>query len=208
MSFKLHENYKITITAGDSRELDLRTFNKDSLPRWEPREPRWKIPALLPLRDAKGNVITDHIPREQWDSEGNVIVDSEGNPILNSEGFPVYPQTFDSEGHPLWPWYRVMGRGPRFDMKHWPKLPSGFHQLQEEPIWGEIKIIVTDLPGSTVILEKSNDEYPNSIFFDREDTIDIPAGLYLYMLVYTTEKDTDTEEVQTLIDDAWFEVYK
>ena len=61
-------------------------------------------------------------------------VDSEGNPILNSEGFPVYPQTFDSEGHPLWPWYRVMGRGPRIDMKHWPKLPSGFHQLQEEPI--------------------------------------------------------------------------
>ena len=129
MSFKLHENNKITITAGDSRELDLRLFNKDSLPAFKPKEPRWKIPALPPI---PGKFTGEHV----FDSEGNMLENSEGVPI-DSEGnpiYPIYPPTIDSEGHFLMPWYWVMGKGPRFDLSHWPKLPSGFHQLQEEPI--------------------------------------------------------------------------
>ena len=58
---------------------------------------------------------------------------------------------------------------------------------------------MTDLVGNTV-LEKYNDEYPNSIFLDKEDTINLERGLYLYYIIWTTEKDTEREEVQTVVD--------
>lgn len=89
------------------------------------------------------------------------------------------------------------------------KLPSGFHQLQEEPIrYGDIIILkVRDFQGN-IVLEKQNDEFRNTIFFDKADTQYLEPGLYTWQLSYITDKDTDTEEEQTIVSEAFFEVLK
>ena len=59
---------------------------------------------------------------------------------------------------------------------------------------------VVNLKGEPV-LEKTNDEYPNTIFLDPEDTQEIEPGLYRYQLTYI---NTD-EEINTTIT-SFFEV--
>ena len=57
MSFRLHPDGRIVITAGDSAELDLRLFNKDSI--WH-RLPNIHFPrpkAEWPLLDGTGKVL-------------------------------------------------------------------------------------------------------------------------------------------------------
>lgn len=75
MSFKIHPNYRITITAGDSAEIDLRIFNKDSVsrsPYWhEPRQ--WFPKAEFPLLDASGELLWKTIQVQMTDSEGKPV---------------------------------------------------------------------------------------------------------------------------------------
>ena len=94
-----------------------------------------------------------------------------------------------------------MGKAPQWR----PKLPSGFHQLQEEPIdrHGVITIKVRDFQGN-IVLEKTNDEFINTIFLDPEDTKFLDPGVYLYQMEYVN----DDGEVQTIVDEAFFEVTK
>lgn len=226
--FELHPSYRITITRGDSAELDLRLFNKDSIwhrPLREPFLPEDR--KEFPLLDGKGEVLFKEIDVQEIDSEGNPVwdEDSEGNKIPHyiKNQVPAYPHDmplYDSEGREIIGWFKTpeglhrWGDWQRPDIRpmnlpnKWPfKYPSAYHNLQEEFIWDEVKIVIEDLEGN-VVLEKANDEYVNTIFFDKEDTIDLEPGLYLYKLIWTSDKDTDMEEVQTVIQDAWFEVYK
>ena len=189
---------------------------------------KWPRPkAELPLLDGTGKVLFRTMETQATDSEGKPIweEDSEGHQILDSEGLPipvmvpldvpVYPHDmplYDSEGREIYGWFitpeglhrwgdwqRPEPKANRLPDRFPFKLPSGFHQLQEEIIWDEIKFVVTDLVGNTV-LEKYNDEFPNTIFFDKEDTMNLERGLYLYYIIWTTEKDTEREEVQTVVD--------
>lgn len=162
MSFRLHPDGRIVITAGDSAELDLRLFNKDSI--WH-RLPNIKWPrpkAELPLLDGTGKVLFRTMETQAIDSEGKPIweEDSEGHQILDSEGLPipvmvpldvpVYPHDmpiYDSEGREIYGWFptpeglhrwgdwkRPEPKANRLPDRFPFKLPSGFHQLQEEII--------------------------------------------------------------------------
>ena len=207
------------ITAGDSAELDLRLFNKDSIWHRLPNIHWPKFDKEWPLLDGTGKPLLRLTVVQATDSEGKPIweEDSEGKlvPVMIPTAVPVYPHDmpiYDSEGREIYGWFptpeglhrwgdwkRPEPKANRLPDRFPFKLPSGFHQLQEEIIWDEIKFVVTDLVGNTV-LEKYNDEYPNSIFLDKEDTINLERGLYLYYIIWTTEKDTEREEVQTVVD--------
>ena len=82
--FKLHPNHRIVITQGDSAEMDMRLFNKDSLPRFKPRMPHFEFNGLWPIKD---KFTGEHV----FNSEGIMLEDSEGNPI-DSEGNYIYPE--------------------------------------------------------------------------------------------------------------------
>lgn len=73
--------------------------------------------------------------------------------------------------------------------------------LQEELIEPGDHMILQVVDKDKLILEKTNDEYPNTIFLDPEDTKNIKPGLYRYQLTYI---NTD-EEINTAIT-SFFEV--
>lgn len=204
--FRIDSNHSIFFTKGDSAEINPRFFNKD----WHTRdlkEPRpFKLPPLLAIRDRDGEV--EYTSDIQFDSEGNIITDSEGN-MIDSEGnyiYPVYPVTSEGIPYPPYPWFD--GITPPQDSEgrlyppHW-MLPvirnkhPKWSQI-EEIIWPEDVVVfrVKDMASGEVVLEKTNNEYPNSIFLDPQDTIDLEPKVYLYQL--TLESPLD-EEVNTSI---------
>ena len=177
--FHIDRNHKIYITQGDSAEIDMRIFNQD-------HEPRFLFPPFH-----------KHYPwplHQALDSEGNPIF-NDGNPLLDSEGKEIWPWTYDKDYwkdriHPVFRTFL-------------PPLHSPFRpRLQEELIeWNDqMNLKVVNLKGEPV-LEKTNDEYPNTIFLDPEDTQEIEPGLYRYQLTYI---NTD-EEINTTIT-SFFEV--
>jgi hypothetical protein len=202
--FRIDSNHSIYLTKGDSAQLDVRFFNKDWHIR-EYKEKKVKMPAISPITDIDGNVIYTSDPI--YDSEGNLVVDSEGNPI-DSEGnyiYPVYP--VNSEGIPYQPYWDALITPPQDENGHiypphffipirrhmWPR----WRQI-EEVIWPEDEVIFTvkDMNSGEVVLEKLNDEFPNTIFLDPEDTKDLQAKNYLYQLTLASPLD---EEVNTSI---------
>lgn len=74
-------------------------------------------------------------------------------------------------------------RGYRFEF-HTPhsRLPWPRFRHEEEYDIGYIKLIVKSVRDGSIVMVKENDEFPNSIFFDREDTIDMNPGLYVYQI--------------------------
>ena len=204
--FRIDANHSIFMTKGDSAELDVRFFNKD----WHMKDHKepipFKLPPLKPLKDRDGEVI--YSGEIQYDSEGNVITDSEGN-MIDSEGnyiYPVYPVTSEGIPYPPYPWYE--GITPPQDSEgrlyppHW-VLPimrnehPRWRQI-EEIIWPEdvVRFRLKDMASGEVVLEKVNDEFPNTIFFDTPDTEELEPKMYLYQL--TLESPLD-EEVNTSI---------
>lgn len=107
--FKLGPQRKIIITAGDSRELDLRILNKDNV--WH--RPLRELPHFpkieFPLLNAKGELLLKTIQVQRTDSEGKSLweEDSEGNliPVMIPNLVPTYPHDmpmYDSEGNEIY----------------------------------------------------------------------------------------------------------
>lgn len=132
-------------------------------------------------------------------------------PMFDSEGNEIYGFYWSPEGLMRWgtfnmPEFRLASYLPN----RWPwKYKSLWHPLQEEIIFPKDVVVmkVRDIQGN-IVLEKENEDYPNTIFLDKEDTQYLNPGLYTYQISYITDKDTDTEEEQTIIDEAFFEVLK
>ena len=204
--FRIDRNQSIFITRGDTAELDVRVFNKG----WHMKEQpsgvhRFKFYPLLPM--------IEEVKIE--DSEG---IHYEYEFVFDSEGYPVYP--VDSEGRPIW--YDPKMPLPRdsegkliidpsnifpkelpvikrFDWPRWRQIEEVLHR------WDRVTLTVKDLNGE-VVLEKFNDEFPNTIFLDKEDTIDLDPKVYMYQLSYEpeanrsiVEEHPEMQEMNTMI---------
>ena len=204
--FRIDKNQSIFITRGDTAELDIRVFNKD----WHIKEQPYgvhkhKLWPLLPM--------VEEVKIE--DSEG---IHYEYQFVFDSEGYPVYP--VDSEGRPIWYDHRKpLPRDSEGNLiidpsKLFPKeIP--FKERHKYPRWRQIEeilhkwdrvtLVVTELNGD-IVLEKYNDEFPNTIFLDKEDTKDLDPKLYLYQLSYEPEgykemiiEHPEMQEMNTMI---------